>query len=144
MNNKAFTLLELLAVITVLSIIFAVATPAYVNYMNNAKEDIYKNQEKALIAATKEYYFMHLNDLPKTNNATTASNPVTVKDLLVKGNLAEFNIKSCNPLTSYIVAKNCGSINKIGYIVYLDCDDYEGKKTTAEVNAGSCDAWTVQ
>ena len=46
MNKKAFTLIELLAVITILALLTLIAVPAISKQMDNSKETLYNNQLK--------------------------------------------------------------------------------------------------
>lgn len=55
LNNKGFTLIEILAVVIILSIIIAIMVPS-VNYLiDKNKEDNYKQLEKSIINGTKVY-----------------------------------------------------------------------------------------
>ena len=55
LNNKGFTLIEILAVVIILSIITAIMVPS-VNYLiDKNKEDNYKQLEKNILNATKIY-----------------------------------------------------------------------------------------
>ena len=41
MNNKAYTLIELLAVIIILGLILTLTTPKIIDLLNNSKKNIY-------------------------------------------------------------------------------------------------------
>ena len=89
MNKKAFTLVELLAVITILSIVALITIPAVTNTMSKQKEKLYYDQLNQLIMASKnwgadntnvlqanlgdncnefEYYSLKLSTLQSINN----------------------------------------------------------------------------
>ena len=54
-NNKGFTLIELMAVITIIAIIIAIAVPSYINITNSTNEKMYQNKVTTIIAKAEEY-----------------------------------------------------------------------------------------
>ena len=55
-NNRAFTLIELLAVIAIISIIAAIATPNVIKLINKSNEDqIYSDAKLAISKAKYKY-----------------------------------------------------------------------------------------
>jgi len=52
MKNKAFTLIELLAVIIILGILMLIAIPSVTNYINNSRKSTYINTVNQLVKAT--------------------------------------------------------------------------------------------
>ena len=52
MKNKAFTLIELLAVIIILGILMLIAIPSVTNYINNSRKSTYVNTIDSLIKGT--------------------------------------------------------------------------------------------
>ena len=55
LNNKGFTLIEILAVVIILSIIITIMVPSSNYLIERNKEDNYKQLEKSIINATKVY-----------------------------------------------------------------------------------------
>ena len=55
LNNKGFTLIEVLAVIVILSILMAIMVPSVGNIMKKNKEDNYQNLKDSIISAAKIY-----------------------------------------------------------------------------------------
>lgn len=55
LNNKGFTLIEVLAVVVILSILLAIATPTVNHLINQNKENNYNNLEDSIIQAAKIY-----------------------------------------------------------------------------------------
>ena len=74
MKKKAFTLIELLAVIIILAVIALIATPVVLNVIENAKEEAFKDSIYGAIDAAKYYYY---------ENPDTIQ--VSVKDLKLNG-----------------------------------------------------------
>ena len=64
MNKKAFTLLELLGVITILGLIAAIVFPAISSMLNSSREDAYDSQIKIVEKAAQAYYIDNPNLLP--------------------------------------------------------------------------------
>ena len=55
MNNKGFTLVEVLAVVVILGVLATIMIPTIGSVINQNKEDNYKNMEKTILNATKLY-----------------------------------------------------------------------------------------
>ncbi len=98
--KKGFTLVELLAVIAILGIISLIVVPAVDRSLNSGKEDLYQTQIKQIEKGVKDYYTEHLNELPKTTNASSCK---TIKSLQDDGYLP-LNIE--NPKTGELFASS--------------------------------------
>ena len=77
MNNKAFTLIELLAVITILSIIILVVSISVSNVLKDTKQDLSKSQIEAIKSAANSWSADNLDIMPANNNCSF----ITLKDL---------------------------------------------------------------
>lgn len=55
LNNKGFTLIEVLAVVVILSIIMAIMVPSVNSIMKKNKEDNFNNLQNSIISAAKVY-----------------------------------------------------------------------------------------
>ena len=66
-NKKGFTLVELIAVITILGVICMIAIPSYNNYIKKAKDKKCEADRLAIIDATKTF----INDCISKNNCAT-------------------------------------------------------------------------
>ncbi len=60
--NKGFTLVELIAVITILSLIAIITTPAYDNISNNIKTKNYESKKNTIKAHTLSYVEKYLKN----------------------------------------------------------------------------------
>ncbi len=52
-NNKGFTLIEIIVVITLTSILLAISVPGVMNFMSSTKEDSIKMEGQAIVTQTK-------------------------------------------------------------------------------------------
>lgn len=55
LNNKGFTLVEVLAVVVILSVLATIMVPTVSHIINQNKENNYKNIEKSILNAAKMY-----------------------------------------------------------------------------------------
>lgn len=69
-NKKGFTLVELIAVITILGVICMIAIPSYNNYIKKAKDKKCEADKLAIIDATKTF----INDCISKNKCVTNEN----------------------------------------------------------------------
>ena len=89
--KKAFTLIELLGVITILAVL---AIPIIDSSVESNREELYKTQINQIEKAAKDYYTEHLNELPQNSGD---KREITFKKLQDTGYL-EMDIK--NPRTN--------------------------------------------
>jgi len=88
MNNKAFTLIEMIAIILVLAAIFLVSFPSLLNLSKKDDEKKYENMVENLCLAGKTYIY---------------NNEKNFKESFVVDNKIEINI---NELITYGIVKN--------------------------------------
>ena len=62
MNNKGFTLVEIIAVITLLGLLVVITTPAYNSISNNIKERNYESKKNTIETQTLSYVEKYLKD----------------------------------------------------------------------------------
>ena len=127
LNNKGFTLIEVLAVIVILSILMAIMVPSVGNIMKKNKADNYQNLEDSIISAAKIYisdnrYQITVGncddsnkaDIESINNVTLTDSKITIQTLANAGNLKTTSdgkilnpkdITSLNLGNSYVVVK---------------------------------------
>ena len=120
LNNKGFSLIEVLAVIVILGILAAIMIPTTTKMIKQNKEDNYKSLKKSIITATKVYisdnrYNIEL-ETGECNDDGTGTR--TIKSI----NTVEINSKL--PISKLIESKNISS--KIKNPItgkYLDADN---------------------
>lgn len=114
-NNKAFTLVELLAVVTILTILALIITPMIDSNIKKAKEKTRRMQIENIRMAVQAYYADNIDERPDTNSWTK----ISYSDLLGSGyirddeklrnsglsftKVSEFEIKNVNGKYSYII-----------------------------------------
>ena len=66
-KNKGFTLIEMLAVITIIVLIFILVVPKITTSLKNKKSDVDKTTENLVLSATKLYVSDHYSKFEKTS-----------------------------------------------------------------------------
>lgn len=144
MNKKGFTLVELLAVIVLLAIIFAIAYPSVILVINSGKETSEAKQIDDILKSAYDYTLENTKKLPIKNNTIF----ITLSELKLMGKV---NSKIINPITNkeypddlIISIKNVGSkyneknkySKKEGDYLYtlevekIESEDYKNNKPT--------------
>ncbi len=116
MNNKGFTLVEVLAVVVILSILIAIMVPNVNTIINKQKENSLDNIKKSIESATKIYISDNKYDIEVIGNCNDTSpelsvkkdneitdNKITVSKLIELGNLKEMKNGIKNPKTNSIL-----------------------------------------
>lgn len=98
-QNKAFTLVELLAVIAILGIIALIAIPTVDKALNKGKDQMLETQKAQMIKGAKDYLTVNTNRLPESGSSLI----LTVGELQDEGFL-QLNIK--NPKSDDYVSPN--------------------------------------
>ena len=135
MERKGFTLVELLAVIVLLSLVIIIVATSGFGAFNNAKESINNIEEKNLLEAAKTYLVEIDNELCSTLTASECTDlrtsclsgcTLTVSEIEVTGYFTDKKNKCDNDAELFLQIKVDGSGNTIGYTAE--------KKTDAEGN----------
>lgn len=119
MKEKAFTLVELIAVVAILGLIALIVYPAITSVIRNARESSYNDQVKVIEKAAKEWSTEHANVLSDDGSAYR----LPVSELLEEGFISNDEIKdprdSSKNLTGNVEIKYDSSIKQFTY-TYVD------------------------
>ena len=97
MNNKGFTLIEVLAVIIILAVISMIAIPQIIGTTESAKKNLYGRQVDRIINGAKSWESEHIDLLPDNDNSGK-SIKISILDLKKCGYLKKKEKK--NPLNT--------------------------------------------
>ena len=130
MNKKGFTMIELMAAITLLGIMLTLAVVSASKYLNKAKKTMYRDYEDTLKNATTNYFLDHTGLLPEINDARgTKVLATTLIDAGYLENMKDPQNDSlyCNNNSYVIVTRkdNVGFNMDLEYKVCLVCSKYK-------------------
>ena len=125
-NKKGFTLIEILATVTIIGIVSAVAIGAYSKYQKKAKDNYYVKQEDLLTQAGRDYYNDNRGKLPQTTGQETC----VLLDTLILNKyippIVDYNKNACNRKNSKVCARK---LSNYRYLYYSTLDCGNGYKT---------------
>ena len=124
MNKKAFTLVELMGIITVLGLISLLVAPTIINQIRNSKGKIDNVTEKLIYSATDLYLDNKQSEYPKNDGSTYC---IKLQDLVNDGKLSSPVLDSSGNEISLdrIIAVDVYNAN----YTYRMSDTCESKKT---------------
>ena len=124
LNKKAFTLVEVLAVVAILAILATLIIPSVTKYLKGGKEDYDENLKKQLILVAKNYYAENRDRLPKRNGSI--SSYVTLKELTslkyTSKDFIDSKGNNCNN-DSYVTAWLNDDNDNIDYYACMKCGE---------------------
>ena len=130
MNKKGFTMIELMAKITLLGIMLTLAVVSVSKYLNKARNTAYKDYEKTLEGAATNYFLDHTGLLPEINDPNGTK--VLATTLVNEGYLENMKDPKNNSLycnnSSYVIVKrkdNVGFNMDLEYKICLVCSKYK-------------------
>lgn len=120
-NQKAFTLIEILAVIVIIGVISLITVPVVTKVLKDTGDKIFESNTELLRIAAENYYKMDTTLLPRN----VADKTIVLLDTLVKGGYTK-EVK--NPEDPSIVCKGYVVVEKTTatkytYTPYLDCGE---------------------
>ncbi len=136
-KNKGFTMIELLAVITIMGILTTVAAPAVFKYLTKAKNTSADTMLKSAYEAA-EQYMMENNYAPSEVNTTKSISINTlVNDQYLEAIKDPTSGNLCNSNDNKVIIKRLpdteGGLRNYSFQVELKCPQYGViGKTTAE------------
>lgn len=110
MRKNGFTMIELLAVITILGILSSIAIGGVTQYLKKAKKQDFAMLEKNMKTAIDNYFIDHSSNIPAINGSFS----IKAKDLTDEGYLKGLEDpdktgSSCNLDSSYVLVTRGGS-----------------------------------
>lgn len=128
MNKRGFTLIELMAVVTVLAILSLIIIPIVDKNLKKSKEDMHKIQIENIRMAAKGYFSDHADKRPTFNNHCSISFDRLVADGYISSDLVD--PKTGEPFVGYYVQiKNVGTSSRDVYS-YSVCPEEECERTS--------------
>ena len=122
-NNKAFTIVEVLAVVVIIAILAGVTIPGISKYVSSSKERYDDSLNDQALVAGKDFYTDHKSRIPNTNS-TKMTDVVTFKELAslkyLSKNFVDSDGRDCMD-ESFVMVNNDGSGPK--YTSCLICED---------------------
>ncbi len=126
-NRKGFTLVEVLAAVTILGILSVTAVIGVTKIIENAKERHYSTAEEQLKLAGQSYVQQNRSALPKAIGQKTK---IPLELLISKNFIApikDYSDNNCDAKKSYVQVFKY-SQSDYSYVAYLDCPAYNSKK----------------
>lgn len=120
-NRKAFTLIELLAVIVILAVLLAIAIPKVTQYITKSRKDSYVTTSKDFIDAVRKDTTSEIFDFPIGVDDVTIISLDLVK-LEKGGKKSPFN-GSWLPKYTYVAVINVGTDEDPDYEYYIAARD---------------------
>lgn len=129
MKNRGFTLVELLATITILGILSSLAYVGVSHYLLDTKKKTYEVFEKDIEIGAENYLIEHSSKLPKVNETVIINVSKLTNELYVENLKDPINkSKNCNDNSYVIIKRNSNNINSdnfdIEYTACLKCSNY--------------------
>lgn len=136
-NRKGFTMVELLAVITILGILAGIGVVSIQRANVKARENFYNTQRSTLTNAATSYLADHKNGYPDYVGQTSN---ITLKQLRDDKYIGEFTDhskapNSCKDNTKVVVLRT--DTNKFKYYTVLNCDSIKDKELEPVSSTGS-------
>ncbi|MDO4995751.1 MAG: type II secretion system protein [Bacilli bacterium] len=127
-NKKAFTMVELLAVIVILGILSIISVTAVQGIIAKAKERYYKSQEESMVMAAQSFLKNNQKQQPKVSGQTKTIKLETLLSNKYIDKVVDYKKETCSGAESYVKAFKYE--NEIYYTAYLKCPNY-----TTDMNA---------
>lgn len=127
-NNLGFTLVELLASISILALLTGIVLTSYSKYLKGAKERYFKNQEQAVMLSGKEYFTDYRSKLPQEIGEIKSVKLETLYEEKYIDKLKDYNGQKCNGSTDETANKvyvEKVSERKYTYYAIIECNDYK-------------------
>lgn len=114
MNNKGFTLVELILVVAIIALLSLIFTPNVLYLINKNNTDTYNDTVESVISATKIYVSNNRYNLGIT--CTNNKKNITLNELILSGDLSKLPVNSCKNSS---LDFNVNDVVEVSY----DCDE---------------------
>ena len=139
LNNKGFSLVEILAVVVILGIVSTIGIVSVTRLINKSKDNYYTSQNANFVMAAKAYVNDNRSKLPKN---VGDSNKIKLEELLdnnyIKEEIKDQDDKPCDPDLSFVKVFKKNK-NDYRYVGFLNCPACDKKKKNGETKDGYCD-----
>ncbi len=123
MNKKAFTLIEMLAVIFIIGLLSGIGLVSYRSFFSSAEDSYYSSLENNILLAGNDYFEDHREDLPSGDNYSEIPLSTLIEGKYID-QVKDSKGKMCNNGKVYAYNEN----KKIRYEVCLiQCGGYSSK-----------------
>ena len=120
MNNKAFTLIEILIVIVIIGLIGGIGVISFNTIFNNAENNYYKVLEKNILLSANDYIEDHREEIP-----VDEAKEILILELINSKYIEPLKDKNGNSCDGGKVYVYRNDNNKVDYKVCLVCNDYQ-------------------
>ena len=131
LDKKAFTLIEILATVTILGILSVVAMVNVNKIIQNAKEKHYTNAEEQLELAGQSYSQQHRSVLPKAIGQKVKIPMKKLVDTNYIEQIKDYSDNGCDMEKSYVQIFKY-SQSDYSYLAYLECPVYKSNEHLKE------------
>lgn len=118
LNKRGFTMVELLAVITIISVLGLIAITSITNILSSTEEEYYEEQEALMLVAGKNYFSDNLDKRPHDIGEEACVTLSTLQSNNYIGVIKDYDKNVCN--TGTVCSKKVTTKNYT-YYSYLKC-----------------------
>ena len=131
-NKKGFTLIEILAAVTILGILTAVAVVSVTKIIEKAKKEHYVTLENNVVSAAQSYAQQNRSVLPKTVGQKTKIQLKTLTDDKYINEVLDYSKSQCDLENSYVQVFKY-SQKDYSYVPLLKCPNYKSEDNNQEI-----------
>lgn len=118
MNNKGFTLVEVLATIVIVAIISGIATITYTSFVKKSRDRVFSSYEDTMHAEASYYFFLDTSRLPRD----TETKRVSLSDLQIEAIKNPLNSNDlCTNSYVDVTRNDVNGVISLTYNVCLKC-----------------------
>ena len=141
LNKKGFTMVELLAAVSIMAILSGIAVAAYTKYQEKARQDAYKTMEQSAHYAAANY--IQEKGVIIANGSTKTFDVIDLIDAGLLEKLEDPRAKGfyCHNGSKVLVTRTkgtSGALDKYTYIVKLKCEFYTSQRVECVPNTTTC------